>query len=90
MSLVKMSALGAVLAMLRKVEDPLERLTAIRAVRAEVKDADDQFDRLARGAIHELRQRGWTWKQIGDELAVSPQRAHQLGTGPTPTERREA
>lgn len=76
----RLDAVGAVLTLLARVKDPAERITAIRAVRAELARHDERLDVLIREAILELRAADSpaTWAEIGELLDVSQQRAYQL------------
>lgn len=76
----QLDALGAVVAMLARVPDPRERLTAILAVRAEVEHQDDRLRQLLRDAVLELRALDTpaTWQEIGDLLHVTAQAALQF------------
>jgi len=89
----RLDAVGLVVGMLARVQDPRERLAAIRSVRAELARHDARLDELLRDAILELRSLDSpaTWQEIGELLTVSAQRAHQLAaeylatpTGRTP------
>ncbi len=76
----RLDAVGAVLSLLERVADPRERISAIRAVRAELTRHDQRLDQLLREAILELRalDSPATWAEIGELLDVSQQRAYQL------------
>ena len=76
----RLDAVGAVLTLLTRVKNPRERITAIRAVRAELTHYDQRFDSLTRDAILELRAQdvAATWAEIGELLNVTPHRAYQL------------
>jgi len=73
-------AVGAVVAMLAREKDPIARIRAIRAVRAELAEHDARFDGILRDTILELRAADppATWNEIGELLDVSMQRAYQL------------
>lgn len=76
----RLDAVGAVLVMLGKVRNPVERIRAIRAVRAELTTHDERLVDLLRDAILELRAEDppRTWAEIGELLDVTGQRAYQL------------
>lgn len=76
----RLDAVGAVLAMLRRVPDPRERITAIRLVRAELTRHDERLVEMLRDTILDARALDppATWQEIGDLLEVTAQRAHQL------------
>lgn len=76
----RLDALGVALAALQRVQDPRERLVAIRNVRAELKHHDDRLLELLRDTILELRAADppLTWEAIGDIMGVKPQRAQQI------------
>lgn len=74
---------------LRRITDPRERISAIRAFRAELARSSATVEALLVDTILELRALDTpaTWQEIGDLLNVSAQRAYQLadrGTQPQP------
>lgn len=78
----QLDPVGHVLKMLARVDDPRERLGAIRAVRAELAEKKESFNELTRDTILELRalDSPATWQEIGDLLKISAQRAHQIAS----------
>ena len=76
----RVNAVGAAIAVLRKVRAPRERLRAIHLVREELTRRDGALDQLLGETLLELRADTppATWAELGSILEVTPQRAHQL------------
>jgi hypothetical protein len=77
------------LADLRDVDDDVVRLELVTRARAELEALDGSLGVIRSAEIDRARTAGLTWRQIGDALGVSLQRAHELGNlSPTPTTER--
>jgi hypothetical protein len=79
-----LEAVGGLARALLDVEDPLERITAIRLV-------EQRLTAVLPGtvltlAIREAREERWTWEAIGTAYGVTGQRAHQLSRSTEPLE----
>lgn len=76
----RLDPIETAIGLLRKQEDPLARLPAIRALRAELAAHDERLDDLLRQTVLEARSQTppATWAEIGALLNVSMQRAYQL------------
>jgi hypothetical protein len=59
-------------------DDPLERLTAAAAVKAQIEHLGDE---LLDHFVNQARAEGCSWTQIGEALGVSRQAAHQRHGG---------
>lgn len=78
MTLRRLDAVGVVLSLIGRVRDPRERLIALVAVRAEVRDHGELLAAEIRSTIVELRSADVPLLEIAAILKVSTQRAHQL------------
>jgi len=76
------AAVDYIIAQLRQVPDLNERARAILAVRAEAVAHTDRFDSLLGETIIEMRQLDQppTFAEIGEVLALTASRVHQLHT----------
>ena len=59
-------------------KDPVSRLRLLEAIQAETAGLSESLRSARRDAIQELRSADATWREIGDILGVSAQRAEQL------------
>lgn len=85
----QLDALGAVLSMLRRVEDPRKRARAIAAVRRGLSRTDRRLSAMARDVITQLREETppASWTDIAELLGVTRQRVAQFMNTPATPER---
>lgn len=62
------------------IDDPVERYTTARNVRADIKKIDQLLQQLQRHAAQELKP-GHTWAEVGKALDVTGSRAEQIAKG---------
>jgi hypothetical protein len=67
--------------MLQAIADPVERARAANELATEYRERGAQIARIRQETLLELnREKGMTYEEIGRELNMTPQRAHQLAT----------
>lgn len=64
-----------------KGADPLSQIALAQDLNDKLLAAQAQVAALRRSAVRELRAQGWTFKELADELGMSPQRVAQIETG---------
>ena len=85
--------IARLLAELTKTTAPASRLALVAHYRVELDDLERAFVLIRSTEVDRARLAMLTWRQIGEALGVSLQRAHELGTNhpsshqPTTTER---
>ncbi|MFC8704122.1 GIY-YIG nuclease family protein [Streptomyces anulatus] len=76
------AALAGILEEVRSIQDPLERLAAARKVEGLLGAA---LRSEAQRAVVDLKGQGLAWREVGELLEMSGQRAHQISLGGSPT-----
>ncbi len=76
----RLDPIAYVVDLLRRVDDPRERLRAIHLVRVEVTRRGGALDELMLATVAQLRQQDppATWADVGALLDMTPQGAHKL------------
>ncbi|NEE01165.1 helix-turn-helix domain-containing protein [Phytoactinopolyspora halotolerans] len=66
---------------IKSIADPVQRALEVARMEDELAEVHAELRSVRRAAVLELRQAGWSHRQIGEALGIHPNRAQQIAEG---------